>query len=249
MPLRKGSIGVTKMRSSGLWKVAMSVVLGVLLASVAMSGLPAHAGRVSASPLDAIRRNVGSSAPNQNMKRGNLVHAASCEQAPPPAQRDRVTYSLAELARYGLPPRSPGEPFAKWAAIVRGAGKRICDYTTSSDHWGLSYTQNRAGNYADESTPGQTYTEADMDYFVPCIVGTPPGEASAAMGAFIGLGGANTSGPLVQTGTADFQYWDPIRGDFQDIDFEGCVNDNTSAFALAALHESSCAYDGGWRAF
>lgn len=117
------------------------------------------------------------------------------------------------------------------------------------DHWGLSYTQNWAGNYADESTPGQTYTEADMDYFVPCIVGTPPGEASAAMGAFIGLGGANTSGPLVQTGTADFQYWDPIRGDFQDIDFEGCVNDNTSAFALAALHESSCAYDGGWRAF
>lgn len=44
---------------------------------------------------------------------GTIVHAASCEQAPPQSAKDRATYSAAELARYGLPPRTPGEPFAK----------------------------------------------------------------------------------------------------------------------------------------
>ena len=33
---------------------------------------------------------------------GTVVHAASCEQAPPQLAKDRATYSAAELARYGL---------------------------------------------------------------------------------------------------------------------------------------------------
>jgi hypothetical protein len=141
-----------------------------------------------------------------------VVHAASCEQAPPQSVKDRATYTPAELARYGLPPRTADEPFDKWAKIVRAAGKRVCDYTVGTGHWGYFYNSIWGGYVADESSPGQNYTEADMDYYVPCITGTPPSPAgSAVMGAWIGLGG-NTGVPLVQAGTVDFQNWDPIHG-------------------------------------
>lgn len=147
---------------------------------------------------------------------GTVVHAASCEQAPPQSVKDRANYSSAELARYGLPPRAPGEPFDKWAKIVRSVEKRVCDYTIGVGHWWvLIHNSNWAGYVADESSPGQNYTEADMDYYVPCITGSPPDldhPGTAVMAAWIGLGGNNGIGPLVQAGTAAFQYWDPIHG-------------------------------------
>lgn len=147
---------------------------------------------------------------------GVLVHASSCEQAPPQSQKDRATYSLAELARYGLPPRTPGESFSRWASIVRGAGRRVCDYTASNDRWGLTQNWNWAGNVADESSSGQNYTETDMDYFVSCIIGTPPTQDSAIMGAWIGLGG-DPGQNLVQTGTTASQEIDPYDGKWVNL--------------------------------
>jgi hypothetical protein len=78
--------------------------------------------------------NVVHAAGASNPPPGTVVHATSCEQAPPQSAKDRATYTSAELARYGLPPQTPGEPFAKWATMVRAAGKRICDYTIGSGH-------------------------------------------------------------------------------------------------------------------
>jgi hypothetical protein len=120
---------------------------------------------------------------------GTLVHAASCEQAPPQSVKDRATYTAAELARYGLPPRAPGEPFAKWANIVRSVEKRVCDYTIGVGHWWvIIHNGSWAGFVADESSPGQNYSEADMDYYVPCIstATLPPSEETAAMAAWVG---------------------------------------------------------------
>lgn len=144
---------------------------------------------------------------------GTVVHAASCEQAPAQSVKDRATYTPAELARYGLPPRTSGEPFEKWARVVRAVTKRVCDYTTSSDRWWvLIKTEGWAGYVADESSPGQNYTEADMDYYVPCTstVNFPPTSATAVMSAWIGLGGNQGDLNLIQTGTAAFQTFDPV---------------------------------------
>lgn len=95
---------------------------------------------------------------------------------------------------------------------MRIAGKRVCDYTIGIGHWGYFYNDIWGGVVADESSPGQNYTEADMDYYVPCITGTPSGSAgTAVMGAWIGLGG-DTGAPLVQAGTVDFQNWNPVHG-------------------------------------
>lgn len=144
---------------------------------------------------------------------GTIVHAASCEQAPPQSAKDRATYSAAELARYGLPPRTPGEPFAKWATIVRTAGQRVCDYTIGAPLPRVAPLSAQlessiiwAGNVADESTSGQHYTEADMDYQVPCIGGTPPDNDPAGMATWIGLGGNTLQSPsLVQVGVSAYQ--------------------------------------------
>jgi hypothetical protein len=136
---------------------------------------------------------------------GTVVHAASCEQAPPQSAKDRATFSTAELARYGLPPRTPGEPFEKWAKIVRNAGERVCDYTigASSTISPLSASPSQstiwAGNVADESVTGQNYTEADMDFYVPCISGIPPKNDDAGMATWIGLGGHATKN-MIQVG-------------------------------------------------
>ncbi len=140
---------------------------------------------------------------------GTHVHAASCLQAPPQSVKDRATYTAAELASYGLPPRIPGEPFSKWAKIVRAAGRRVCDYTVSNQQFTSELASwNWAGNKADESTPGQVYTEADMDYFVSCINPTPPYHNQPAVyGAWIGLGGENRTATLIQAGTAGFQQY------------------------------------------
>ena len=146
---------------------------------------------------------------------GTVVHAASCEQAPPQSVKDRATYSDAELARYGLPPRNAGLPLDKWAKVVRNARERVCDYTIGAPvtvpgaippaqmyknvFWG--------GNFADESVSGQNYTEADMDYYVPCVTGTPPGNELAGMSTWIGLGGSMfASQPsMIQVGATAYQ--------------------------------------------
>jgi hypothetical protein len=96
------------MTISGVVMVLAALVFGALPTPAA-----AHAAIKAASPLPP----------------GTVVHAASCEQAPPQSAKDQATYSAADLARYGLPPRTPGEPFDKWAKIVRNAGQRVCDYT------------------------------------------------------------------------------------------------------------------------
>jgi hypothetical protein len=151
---------------------------------------------------------------------GTLVHVANCEQAPAQSVKDRATYTPAELARYGLPPRLPGEGFARWARIVRTAGRRVCDYyrgapgqkfaadvtrratapsaplifaSQKSDIW--------AGYAATDDLPSQYYSEADMDYYIPQITGNPTSDFNTAvMASWIGLGGAYGD-TLVQTGT------------------------------------------------
>lgn len=144
---------------------------------------------------------------------GTHVHVASCLQAPPQSVKDRTTYTSAELAKYGLPPRSPGEPFAKWAKIVRGAGKRVCDYTIGQERMAESNSFDYAGNYADQDISGQHYSEADMDFFVSCmstIAPTPPlfpGDSKSDLttvgyGAWIGIGGIQGAKDLVQVGVS-----------------------------------------------
>jgi hypothetical protein len=143
------------------------------------------------------------SAWSASLPQGALVHPARCDQAPPQSVKDRATYSPAELARYGLPPRSPGEPFAKWAKIVRTATTRYCDYTIGT---GPAFSEFKsdiwAGNVDDQSSGAVKYTETDMDYIMP---GTGTA-ANALYGAWIGLGGGENayytgSRVLVQTGT------------------------------------------------
>jgi Peptidase A4 family len=141
---------------------------------------------------------------------GTVIHAASCEQAPPQSVKDRATYTAAELARYGLPPRTPGEPFEKWARIVRNQRVRHCDYTETSDQLRDRVTNYKsgtwAGNIADQSTPGQLYTEMDIDYYVPCV--QPPYDVTSDESEWIGLGGGRltpngdiSGGVLLQTGS------------------------------------------------
>lgn len=145
---------------------------------------------------------------------GKLVHIANCLQAPPQPLKDRATYTPEELARYGLPPRTPGEPFAQWAAIVRSAGHRVCDYIASNDSYATEYNSwNWDGNYADQDVGGQVYTEADVNYYVSCITGTPPANTgNAVYGAWVGLGGVLGSRALVQAGTAGWQIYNSVNG-------------------------------------
>lgn len=145
---------------------------------------------------------------------GALGDIPNCLQAPPQSVKDRATYSAAELALYGLPPYTSGEPLAKWQQIVRGAGKRVCNYHTSSDQYTTeTNTSVWAGNMADESSAGQTYTETDLDYYVSCIsAADPPGEASAMYSAWVGLGGRHSGIPLVQTGTLGTRTFTSLNG-------------------------------------
>lgn len=137
----------------------------------------------------------------------------NCRQAPPQSVKDRATYTAAELALYGLPPRTPGEPLAKWQQIVRSAGKRVCSYRTSSDQY-TTETNNTAwaGNQADESTSGQVYTETDLDYYVACINTNTPPDGGAMYSAWAGLGGNHSGVPLVQTGFAGFREFSSLNG-------------------------------------
>jgi len=135
-----------------------------------------------------------------SLKPGTLIRAASCEQAPPQAQRDRASYTPAELARYGLPTQSSGESFAHWAAVVRGAKHRICDRTATAIRDTADQRSNIwDGNIADGD--GQTYTSIDMDFTVPCL---SPGYSGSQVSNWVGLGGFGSKGVnnLVQTGTA-----------------------------------------------
>jgi len=169
------------------WRRGMRSLLAALLAVIALTVTAIGAPRASAAP----------------------AMSGACSQAPAQSMRDRASYTPAELDRYGLPQRTPGEPFAKWATIVRGAGQRICGATRGETvSWTTSTSFNWAGNVADESTAGQKYTEADMDYFVPCI-GAPPSPdpdfSGVAMAAWIGIGGSPGGKTLIQAGTAAFQ--------------------------------------------
>jgi hypothetical protein len=142
------------------------------------------------------------------------IQQGACEQ-PPQSVKDRATYSAAELARYGLPPRTAAEPFAKWARIVRAVKTRGCG---SSDASSISRTQQIrhaewAGNYANQPAPGEFYTEADMDYYIPCISAAPADlDNKDDFSAWVGLGGAYIDGSknvvpgdyLIQTGIDAF---------------------------------------------
>src|SRR5262249_34843823 len=132
----------------------------------------------------------------------------SCEQAPPQSAKDRATYTPAELDRYGLPQRAPGEPFEKWAKIVRNQRVRHCDYSLSAeqDRATGQYPLFWAGYVADQSSPSQSYSEIDRDYYVPC--GLAPYDTSSAESQWIGLGGGPLTpgaghgpGALLQTGS------------------------------------------------
>lgn len=131
---------------------------------------------------------------------GTVIHAASCEQAPPQSVKDRATYTPAELARYGLPPRSPNEPFDHWAQMVRAAGKRVCDrkVTNLKNTMDLHYW-NWAGNIADEpQSGGRSYSEVDANFYVPCVT---TGNYDSNASFWVGLGGVtNKNNNLVQTG-------------------------------------------------
>jgi hypothetical protein len=94
---------------------------------------------------------------------------------------------------------------------VRAAKKRVCDGVVANtdrtdvpdNHW--------AGNIANQETSGQTYTEIDVDYYVPCVSGYV--DSTYDESEWIGLGGGfiggdytnppvnYDQGPLVQTGT------------------------------------------------
>lgn len=94
---------------------------------------------------------------------------------------------------------------------MRTAGQRVCDYTigapktTSTLTASLEQSIIWAGNVADESTAGQSYTETDMDYYVPCVTGAPPNNETAGMSTWIGLGGNNSTQDMIQVGVSAYQ--------------------------------------------
>lgn len=183
-----------------------SAVLLLVLTVWGTFWTPASAS--SAAPSHAVSKNLG------GPHLGALGEVPNCLQAPPQAVKDRATYTAAELALYGLPPRTPGEPLAKWQQIVRSAGKRVCSYHTSSDQF-TTETNSKiwAGNMADESSAGQVYTETDLDYYVSCIsTAEPPGGDNAMYSAWVGLGGHSSGVPLVQTGFAGFREYSSLNG-------------------------------------
>ena len=102
--LQRSSAASGRVTTAGGWRRGMRSLLAALLAVMALTVTAISAPRASAAP----------------------ATSGPCEQAPAQSARDRASYTPAELDRYGLPQRTPGEPFAKWAAIVRGAGQRIC---------------------------------------------------------------------------------------------------------------------------
>ncbi|MGO8948828.1 MAG: G1 family glutamic endopeptidase [Ktedonobacterales bacterium] len=61
------------------------------------------------------------------------------------------------------------------------------------------------GNYADEDTPGQNYTEADTDYYVACTGNHPSDGNGTTYSAWVGLGGIGSDN-FPQAGTAEIQY-------------------------------------------
>jgi hypothetical protein len=204
-------------RPVGHDRLAISLVILVfaLTAGILATIIAPPDAHAASNPLSGGPGGPGStvgSVGNAGPPPGTVVHAAKCEQAPPQSVKDRATYTPAELDRFGLPPRTPGEPFDKWAKVVRGAGERVCDYTVGAERWTSEQNSfNWAGNFADESTGGQVYTEADLDYYVSCIGAVAPNGQSADYAAWVGLGGVYT-GNLVQTGTAGFQKFNSING-------------------------------------
>jgi hypothetical protein len=180
---------------------ALAVVVVGLVDLHGLSGVPTAAAAASGNPL--------AGGPNP----GTAIHAASCEQAPPQSVKDRATYTPAELARYGLPPRTAGEPFEKWARIVRNQRVRHGDYTETSDPLRdrvTNYKSNTwAGNVADQSTPGQSYTEMDIDYYVPCVqpryddldIHSDESQWIGLGGGRLTPGGSISGGVLLQTGS------------------------------------------------
>lgn len=129
---------------------------------------------------------------------GRVIHAASCEQPPAQSVKDRATYTPAELARYGLPPRSPGEPFARWALVVRPVTKRFCDSVVipGTADWDTQYNTSWSGYYGDQSGGSQNFTEADMDWWAV----SASDNASVAESTWAGIGGLNNI-YLVQAGS------------------------------------------------
>lgn len=142
---------------------------------------------------------------------GTVIHAASCEQPPAQSAKDRTTYTAAEIQRYGLPPREPGESFDHWAQIVRSIGtKRYCDRQVTNLRTHLQATSdqhftNWAGNIADEPNifNPETYSEIDMDFYVPCVTA---GQDDAHASFWVGLGGWNNNN-LVQTGVDAHRFY------------------------------------------
>lgn len=192
------------------WLLSL-VALALAIVALGAQALPASAhaaGRATQSASSTAVHTSSLSGPQS----GVLTQVSNCLQAPPQSVKDRASYTPAELAKYGLPPRTPGEPLAKWQQIVRTAGQRVCSYYQTTDRMtSMQKSYNWAGNFADESTSGQTYTEADMDYYVSCISGTPPNGQYGDYAAWIGIGGVYTNS-LVQTGTAGFQKFNSING-------------------------------------
>ena len=177
--------------------IAPACTLIALVGAMMATAIPGTTVAAAAAPPPRV-----ASAWSGSLPQGSLVHPSRCEQAPPQTVKDRATYSPAELAQYGLPPRSPGEPFEKWAQIVRTATTRSCDYTVgTAPHFSDFKSDAWAGNVDDQSAGAVTYTETDMDYIMPGIRSDTPNNAIFA--AWIGLGGGVSASPLVlvQIGT------------------------------------------------
>ncbi|HEV8192239.1 MAG TPA: hypothetical protein VGP82_12280, partial [Ktedonobacterales bacterium] len=163
----------------------------------------------------AVQRDAALSALSGAPAPGTRIQQGACEPPPPQSVKDRATYSAAELARYGLPPRTAAEPFEKWARIVRAVKTRGCG---SSDTSSISRTQQIrhsewAGNYANQPAPGKFYIEADTDFSIPSISAAPADLTNKDdFSAWVGLGGAYIDGSknvvpsdyLIQTGIDAF---------------------------------------------
>lgn len=104
-------IGVSRLATAPV-ALAFALVAGMLAAVVAPSGAHAASSPLSGGPggPGSVVSSVGHAGPPP----GTVVHAATYEQAPPQAVKDRATLSPTELARYGLPPRPspPSRPFS-----------------------------------------------------------------------------------------------------------------------------------------
>jgi hypothetical protein len=174
-------------------------LLAGMVIAMALGGLGLAFGpsRAAGQP----RAPRGATGVGASTRPGAVVQIPNCVQAPPQSVKDRATYTAGELARYGLPPRAPNEPFAKWARVVRGAGKSDCSYVVGAAKTFAQYSNPAwTGDVADESKSGQHYTETDMDFFVSCITGSAPNGASAEEVPWIGLGGYYYGGNLIQAG-------------------------------------------------